>query len=246
MRRVFVVIVALMVFPGVARAGGGGVDTSGCAGFSEGTTVSMQDSCFAGTAHFAPGGAAIIISNDGALPHTFTAVDGSFDTGQVAPGESTDVTISEPGIYRIFCTLHGTAAGEGMAGVVVVGDAAPPSVALPASIDTGPVAEVVAEENQRIAEAMDRQGRSMGEIRAEQRQVADALDDLTEAIAAESGRSAAVTPITVESNSENVVLSIAVGVAAGLALAALLTVLWRRKSAEAEALPEGLRPSVEA
>lgn len=50
--------------------------------------VSMLDSCFSGTAHFAPTETTITISNDGELAHTFTAVDGSFDSGQLQPGET--------------------------------------------------------------------------------------------------------------------------------------------------------------
>lgn len=123
MRRLLVVTAILMSIPGVSYAGGGGVDPSACAGFGEGTNLVMQDSCFAGTAHFVPGDGVIIVENDGQLPHTLTAVDGSFDTGSVAAGSSAELVIGEPGIYRVFCTLHGTAQGAGMAGVLVVGDA---------------------------------------------------------------------------------------------------------------------------
>jgi plastocyanin len=130
MRRLLVSCVILMLMPGVAWAGGGH-GTSACTGFGEGTAVSMQDSCFTGTAHFAPSGTTINVTNDGGLPHTLTAVDGSFDTGQVAPGSSVELTIDEPGIYRVFCSLHGTAQGEGMAGVLIVGEAAAGSVAAP-------------------------------------------------------------------------------------------------------------------
>lgn len=123
MRKLLAAVVILMAFPAVASAGGGHIDTSGCAGFGEGDTVAMLDSCFSGTTHFAPDGATLTVDNEGALPHTLTAVDGSFDTGLVDPGDSTELTIDEPGVYRVFCSLHGTAQGDGMAGVLVVGDA---------------------------------------------------------------------------------------------------------------------------
>lgn len=127
MRRLLAVTVILMLIPGVSHAGGGGVDTSACAGFGEGATVVMQDSCFTGTAHFAPGDATITVVNEGALPHTLTAVDGSFDTDLVAAGSTAELTAVEPGVHRVFCSLHGTAGGEGMAGVLVVGKAVPTS-----------------------------------------------------------------------------------------------------------------------
>lgn len=128
MRRVLVLTVILIAIPAVAHAGGGGVDRSACPGFGEGTTVVMEDSCFAGTAHFVPSGDPVTVENLGQLPHTLTAVDGSFDTGSVAAGSSAELAIDEPGVYRVFCTLHGTAGGEGMAGVLVVGDLAEASL----------------------------------------------------------------------------------------------------------------------
>lgn len=144
MRRVFIASAVLMLIPGVAWAGFRGVDTSGCAGFNEGTEVSMLDSCFDGVAHFAAEGDLVTVSNDGSLPHTFTAVDGSFDTGLVDPGSSAEVTIDEPGVYRVFCSLHGTVEGEGMAGVLVVGDAVPASaVAVAAAEPSGTSPSVV-------------------------------------------------------------------------------------------------------
>lgn len=47
MRGLLAVTAILMMIPGVSHAGGGGVDRSACAGFGEGATMVMQDSCFA-------------------------------------------------------------------------------------------------------------------------------------------------------------------------------------------------------
>jgi hypothetical protein len=62
------------------------------------------------------------VQNEGGVPHSFTAVDGSFDTGLLAPGESAEIPLGADGIVRAFRTLHGTAQGAGMAGVLVVGE----------------------------------------------------------------------------------------------------------------------------
>lgn len=197
MRRLLVTIAILMLVPGVAYAGGGHVDATGCAGYSEGTEVGMLDSCFAGTAHFAPDDTTITVSNDGALPHTLTAVDGSFDTGLLESGESAELSFEEPGIYRVFCELHGTAAGEGMAGVVVVGEPAPAAVA--ASLDlTGP---------------------ATGEIQSAQ---ADGLGSSDGAVSPQ------VIAVPADVGAERLVVLIMVGLAAGIALASLLTVLRLR------------------
>jgi hypothetical protein len=86
MRRLSLLTTILVVamIPAVAGAGGGG-SISLCPAYSSGTTISVLDSCFNGIAHTAPLGDTLTVSNDGEIPHTLTAVDGSFDTGQLAP-----------------------------------------------------------------------------------------------------------------------------------------------------------------
>ena len=212
MRRLLVACVILILMPGVAWAGGGGVNPSACAGYGEGTIVSMQDSCFAGTAHFAPEGTTITISNDGALPHTLTAVDGSFDTGQVAPGSSTELTIDEAGIYRVFCSLHGTAQGEGMAGVLVVGE---PALAFAASTADSPA-------------------------------VAGAATGTDETIRAIEGQRATLALNANEVSPLSLVVLLVAGLAAGLALSALLIVMRLRIADGGSSQLERLQPSVES
>ncbi len=128
MRKVVMVVAAVAValaVPVAAHAGGGAQDAGKCPGFAEGTTVEMLDGCFDGVAHFSPGpGAILTVENAGDAPHTYTAVDRSFDTGIVEAGESVELPEIAPGVYRVFCTLHGTTRGEGMAGVLIVGDLA--------------------------------------------------------------------------------------------------------------------------
>ncbi len=115
-----VTIAGLLAVPGVAAAGGGGGGP--CPPFAEGQVLGMEDNCFAGVAHFAAEGSKLTIRNAGRWPHTFTSVDGLFDTGTLAAGESYELKGLEAGAYRVFCTLHGTAEGHGMAGVLIVGD----------------------------------------------------------------------------------------------------------------------------
>ena len=45
-------------------------------------------------------------NNDASMPHTVTAVDGSFDSGQLAAGQSFSYTFDKPGEFEYFCTLH--------------------------------------------------------------------------------------------------------------------------------------------
>ncbi|HLB61187.1 MAG TPA: plastocyanin/azurin family copper-binding protein [Actinomycetota bacterium] len=85
-------------------------------------SVSMVDSAFDPADVTVEAGETITWSNDGALPHTATADDGSFDTGTLDPGDSDSVRIDEPGTYPYYCTLHGAPGGIGMAGTITVAE----------------------------------------------------------------------------------------------------------------------------
>jgi|SRR3990170_126201 len=85
-------------------------------------SVSMVDSAFDPADVTVEAGETITWSNDGALPHTATADDGSFDTGTLDPGNSDSVRIDEPGTYPYYCTLHGAPGGIGMAGTITVAE----------------------------------------------------------------------------------------------------------------------------
>ncbi len=45
-------------------------------------------------------------SNVDTAPHTATADDGSFDTGNLGKGDSKAVTLTKPGTYAYFCEFH--------------------------------------------------------------------------------------------------------------------------------------------
>ena len=116
----------LLVLACAAPAGAAGGGGGSCRGFASGATISILDFCFEGVAHFAEPGTAISVTNDGQATHDFTAVDGSFASGMLVPGDTFELTVEESGIVRYYCTLHGRPDGAGMAGVLVVGDSAPP------------------------------------------------------------------------------------------------------------------------
>ena len=82
----------------------------------------LEDNCFDGVGHVVPPGTALTVRNSGQLPHTYTAVDGSFDTGRLQPGESAELTDLAPGAWPVRCTLHSSVDGGGMTGMLVVAD----------------------------------------------------------------------------------------------------------------------------
>jgi plastocyanin len=57
------------------------------------------------------------------LPHTVTALDGTFDSGKMNGGESFSVTFTKPGTFLYKCLIHPT-----MKGTVVVRSAQAPQV----------------------------------------------------------------------------------------------------------------------
>jgi plastocyanin len=75
-------------------------------------------------------------TNNGRIPHTVTALDGSFDSGILRGGESFTLRVDQPGEYAFTCTLH-----PDMIGTLVVteapADVATPMPAIAAVRDTG-------------------------------------------------------------------------------------------------------------
>ncbi|MDQ3224998.1 MAG: plastocyanin/azurin family copper-binding protein [Chloroflexota bacterium] len=82
-------------------------------------------------------GSTVVWTNDDAVPHTVTSVDGVFDSGIFDPGASFSFTFDQPGSLAYVCQLHpqmqGTviAEGEPAAGIPSAppqtGDPAPPA-----------------------------------------------------------------------------------------------------------------------
>lgn len=60
-------------------------------------------------------GSSVTWENQDSSIHTATSDEGTWDTGQMANGESKTVTFANPGTYSYHCTLH-----PGMTGKVVV------------------------------------------------------------------------------------------------------------------------------
>jgi plastocyanin len=58
--------------------------------------------------------------NTGDFPHTVTADNAEFDSGNMENGDSFEFTFDQPGTYAYFCAYHGSAGGNGMSGVVIV------------------------------------------------------------------------------------------------------------------------------
>jgi plastocyanin len=63
-------------------------------------------------------GTTIHWQNAGKHPHTVTANDGAWDSGNIPPGASYSATFQRPGVYYYYCRHH---TKDQMRGTVVVG-----------------------------------------------------------------------------------------------------------------------------
>ncbi len=85
----------------------GGSDDGG----SGGTAVTIADFAFDAPASAAVGTTVEVTNTDGAT-HTFTAADGSFDTGNLASGDTATVTFDTAGTIDYFCSIHPSMTGS--------------------------------------------------------------------------------------------------------------------------------------
>jgi plastocyanin len=82
------------------------------------TTVEMRNNAFnLPQVNVAPGTTVTFVNNDN-VPHTATADNGLFDSGELAPGESFPVVLEGAGTVTYHCELH-----PEMQGSIVVGEA---------------------------------------------------------------------------------------------------------------------------
>ena len=100
----------------VALTLGGGLRTAHA---QEGAAVSIVDFAFDPAAVEVPVGATVTWTNTGAAPHTATASDGTFDSGELAPGASFSHTFAAAGTFPYVCQIH-----PQMTGTVTVVEAA--------------------------------------------------------------------------------------------------------------------------
>lgn len=108
-------LLAMLALAPTALAADAAIDISGFA-FPATTTISVGDS--------------VTWSNTSGVPHTATADDASFDTGNIADGASDAVTFTTAGSFAYHCSIHAA-----MTGTIVVqaagGATAPATDVLP-------------------------------------------------------------------------------------------------------------------
>lgn len=83
---------------------------------SEGATITIADFAFGGVTEV-PIGTTVVVTNEDATNHTWTAEDGTFDSGALGEGDSFEFTFTEAGQFSYFCNFHPSMTGQ----IVVTG-----------------------------------------------------------------------------------------------------------------------------
>ncbi|MBW3589013.1 MAG: cupredoxin domain-containing protein [Actinobacteria bacterium] len=99
----------------------------------ESHVVETQDNVFVPEEITISVGDSIEFENTGRAPHTATAEDGSFDTGNLNAGQSRTITFNEAGTIEYICIYHESL---GMVGTIVVEDAGTAASPSPAAAAT--------------------------------------------------------------------------------------------------------------
>lgn len=98
----------------------GGILFVATTAWAQETSVSIIDNDFDPSQIEISAGDTVTWTNSGTSPHTVTASDGSFGSGNLNPGETYNETFATAGTFAYYCEYHGTQEGEGMAGTITV------------------------------------------------------------------------------------------------------------------------------
>ena len=99
-------------------------------------SVSIGDNYFDPADIAIESGTTVTWTNDGQMPHTVTADDGSFDSEELNPGDSYTVTFSGSGTVPYYCEVHPWMVGSVTVGGDVEGGEAAPTTEQYESMET--------------------------------------------------------------------------------------------------------------
>ena len=105
-----------LLLGGLAVAGPAGAE-DGAAAPAAGTEVAVRDDRFADARLTVPVGATVTWVHKGNNAHTVSALEGAFDSGTLARGDSFSFTFDAPGTYQYLCRQHLL---QGMRGTITV------------------------------------------------------------------------------------------------------------------------------
>jgi plastocyanin/uncharacterized membrane protein YozB (DUF420 family) len=99
----------------------------------------LQDFAFQPQELTVVAGTTVVWVNQDGAPHNVTFADGSVASDNFRQGEAFEITFEEPGVYPIYCTLHGNPT-SGMSGAVTVVEASEENIA---QVESQPTVQIV-------------------------------------------------------------------------------------------------------
>ena len=107
MIRRFALLLVVLALVGAACGDDDSTATTaaGTTGADSGATIVIEDFSFDGPATV-EAGTTITVENQDGVTHTWTASDGTFDSGNISGGGSFQATLDTPGEYDYTCTIH--------------------------------------------------------------------------------------------------------------------------------------------
>jgi plastocyanin len=101
--RIAVIAVLAVLLPG---CGGNGGSAAGSGPSPGPARIEIRDFKFVPDTLSVPSGQVVTVVNDDTTAHTVTARDGSFDSGDLAPGKSYTFTAGAAGQHPFICNIH--------------------------------------------------------------------------------------------------------------------------------------------
>jgi plastocyanin len=90
------------------------------AAMSQDTAIKLVNMTFTPAQLTVKVGTTVVWTSEDGVPHTVTADDGSFNSGNLNKGDSFKFTFTKAGKFPYYCAYHGTAGGGGMSGTITV------------------------------------------------------------------------------------------------------------------------------
>jgi plastocyanin len=113
---IIVFILSFFVFAGFyacSKSGSSGYgNNNGGGGNNAGNDISIKGYAFSSASLTVASGTTVTWTNNDAVTHTVTADDGSFDSGNIAPGATFSHKFSAAGTVNYHCSIHPTMKGS--------------------------------------------------------------------------------------------------------------------------------------
>jgi plastocyanin len=95
-----------------APSGGSTATTPSGGGTAGGNAVTISNFAFSPSDLSAPVGTKVTWTNQDSVAHTVTSSDGSFKSGQLAPGGTFSFTFTKAGVFTYHCSNHPRMLGQ--------------------------------------------------------------------------------------------------------------------------------------